>query len=114
MSKHPKEPHLFAVHHVLDGGEEPMAVIRAATTAEAREHFLANTVRIERLTPGRAYAIASYSRMEVQNAREEYAEFDEAPQPEFDFIDASGRTLPDDIPRPTGFADPAAADTNEA
>lgn len=72
MPPHPKEPHLFEV--VCDGSS--VAVIRAASTAEARDFALESFLLFRRLTPSQAFR-AGAEGAEIHNAKPEYAVFDE-------------------------------------
>lgn len=83
MPPHPKEPHLFEV--LCDGGF--IAVIRAASSAEARDCAIEKFLIVRRLTPSQAFR-AGAEGAEITNAKPEYAAFDDVSQ---------GELLGDDI-----------------
>jgi hypothetical protein len=76
MSRHPQDPHLFTVR--IDG--HVTSAIRAMSTAEAREYWMAEHFVIERPTPVQAFRIGSLCELGIENAKPEYAEPDDSIQ----------------------------------
>ena len=89
MSQHPKIPHLFAL---AGNGGKPLAVIRAMSTAEARNYALEELLSVEKLTPERAFNLAREYQGPIRNAKPQYANEDDAPA-------QGGLDLPDDLTR---------------
>lgn len=110
MPKHPPVPHLFLVN--VDGRD--VVALRAMSSAEARDAFLEGLVRIEKLTPARAFRVGQTGLVDIHDAKPEYAALEVAAQgdllPEFDGI------ATDHIPTPDapGSEPATTADTNEA
>lgn len=85
MPRHPQEPHLIGIR--IDGNV--VAVIRAMSLPEGRDHFLAEHVEVERLSSSEAFRIGQRLEFDIENAKPEYA--DAEPTPQLDLLpDAAG------------------------
>lgn len=70
MSRHPQEPHLFAI--VFDGRE--VGCVRAMSVPECRDYVLAERLSIEKLSASRAFQVAARLEFGIDNAKPEYAD----------------------------------------
>lgn len=91
MPRHPQDPHLYAV--LWDG--KPIAAVRAMSTPEARDYVLEQRLVVEKLTPSRAFQLATQTEFGIDSAKPEYAEPDDVRQGDF-----WGGQLLDGIPLP--------------
>lgn len=89
MSKHPAEPHLFEV--AIKNNGDPF-IVRAGSLAEARNFVVDEFIKVDKLSPSRAFR-AGREGPDILNAKPEYAVFDE----------------PDDL-----FTDPSAPPSSDA
>lgn len=73
MSKHPAEPHLFEV--AIKNNGDPF-IVRAGSLAEARNFVVDEFIKVDKLSPSRAFR-AGREGPDILNAKPEYSVFDD-------------------------------------
>lgn len=76
MPQHPKQPHLIGIR--VDG--RIVAAVRAMSVPEARDYYLDTHVKVERLSASEAFRVGQALQVDIEHAKPEYADVEDAPE----------------------------------